>query len=536
MGSPVVFKGSRILCLNEGGFVYNSGKINIYGTANPEGVVAAPVGSEFNDTTNGIKYYKASGVGNTGWVEYAGNVPTMLYKGAIAVNTDFPLIADVKNGWFYTISANVTDNAGVLYTNTGQSFTAGQEIAWNGVDWTLCGDQNEFRYFATVVDAEAATGQDGWTCFVEATETYYRYESAGGAYADDNAHILSTGDAGNTRWLGIAGKYPVNNKFPLWVTGEIYAIGDIVIDNENIYRCITAHTAGATFIGDRANWNRISYKIWTSAGTPGINNDDSDTAAIGIYFEVGDSWFNTTNGQVFYCTDNSTGAATWEPIVELLGTPLRTGALDITAGNEDTDTSLYQVPALTYARNVKVNVCNRNNAIVSVRIAHVDGAIGAVSNEDYIFYDTLLQPYETKIVNIDGMIPTDSILVRSDTASVNFSAFSELFTLDDGTKRLGATTVAAATDTALYVATGDVKNISIVACNRDPSNTATIRIAVIDGALGTWADEDNIIYEDILLEGETKIYEIDTELANTYTIGVRSSDADVNFIAYGKEV
>jgi len=61
--------------------------------------------------------------------------------------------------------------------------------------------------YADVATAEAATGSDNDLCYVVSTETLYRYESAGSAYTDDNFHILSTGDGGNTRWLGVSGRY-----------------------------------------------------------------------------------------------------------------------------------------------------------------------------------------------------------------------------------------------------------------------------------------------------------------------------------------
>ena len=59
------------------------------------------------------------------------------YQGEIAVNTDFPLIAAVTAGDWYSITANVTDDAGVLYTNTGQSFASGDTIYWTGTEWKL---------------------------------------------------------------------------------------------------------------------------------------------------------------------------------------------------------------------------------------------------------------------------------------------------------------------------------------------------------------------------------------------------------------
>jgi len=63
-------------------------------------------------------------------------------------------------------------------------------------------------HYATVAAAEAGTGHsDNDQCYVEETETFYRYEAAGSALTDDNTFVLSTADAGNTRWKGVAGKY-----------------------------------------------------------------------------------------------------------------------------------------------------------------------------------------------------------------------------------------------------------------------------------------------------------------------------------------
>jgi len=70
-------------------------------------------------------------------------VNPMQYKGSITVSSDFPTSVEVKSGWFYTILADVTDNDGSK-TNTGQSFFAGDEIAWNGSDWTAFGNENVY--------------------------------------------------------------------------------------------------------------------------------------------------------------------------------------------------------------------------------------------------------------------------------------------------------------------------------------------------------------------------------------------------------
>jgi hypothetical protein len=62
----------------------------------------------------------------------------LLFKGSISVAGDFPTLALVQTGWFYTIAAGVTDND-VTKTNTGQVFIQYDEIAWNGSSWTLVG-------------------------------------------------------------------------------------------------------------------------------------------------------------------------------------------------------------------------------------------------------------------------------------------------------------------------------------------------------------------------------------------------------------
>lgn len=62
----------------------------------------------------------------------------MLFKGGIALNSDFPTLAEVENGWTYTILADVTDDDATK-TNAGQSFLLNDEIAWNGTNWTILG-------------------------------------------------------------------------------------------------------------------------------------------------------------------------------------------------------------------------------------------------------------------------------------------------------------------------------------------------------------------------------------------------------------
>ncbi len=72
-------------------------------------------------------------------------VNPLQFQGEINTSSDFPTSAAVKNGWFYTIGTNVTDND-VTKTNTGQSFEQYDEIAWNGTNWTLVGINGDDNY------------------------------------------------------------------------------------------------------------------------------------------------------------------------------------------------------------------------------------------------------------------------------------------------------------------------------------------------------------------------------------------------------
>jgi len=225
------------------------------------------------------------------------------------------------------------------------------------------------------------------------------------------------------------------------------------------------------------------------------------------------------------------GTQTYAP---LTGLATRLGALDVDGAVNLINTNLALFTATAFLREVKITCCNRTADLIGIRVAHIDGAIGSIANEDYIFYNVQLLPYETKVINVDGMVSTDTILVRSDSVDVTFKADGQTMDDDYGYRRLGATTVSADTDTALYTTIAPVENITVVACNKDADNSSYIRIAGIDGVIGDWADEDNIIYEDTLLPSESKTYNLEIDLPVSQTIGVRSTDAETNFICYGR--
>lgn len=105
-----------------------------------------------DDITDGSTYVKYSAVEKA---KLAGITNPMLFKGGIALNSDFPLVADVQNGWVYRITADVIDDDPTK-TNTGQIFEEEEEIVWNGTNWTSLGvaalkefKDSEFRIYET---------------------------------------------------------------------------------------------------------------------------------------------------------------------------------------------------------------------------------------------------------------------------------------------------------------------------------------------------------------------------------------------------
>ncbi len=99
----------------------------------------------------------------------------------------------------------------------------------------------------------------------------------------------------------------------------------------------------------------------------------------------------------------------------------RLGATTVLA---DTDTTLYTVPASTTSVVSSICICNRGNTNATFRIAHVDGAIGAVANEDYLYYDVTVSRTDTFIATI-GVTMGDghTLLVRASNTNVNFIAW-----------------------------------------------------------------------------------------------------------------
>ncbi|MDA3807422.1 MAG: hypothetical protein PF440_05830 [Thiomicrorhabdus sp.] len=93
------------------------------------------------------------------------------------------------------------------------------------------------------------------------------------------------------------------------------------------------------------------------------------------------------------------------------------GRLGVAALAAATNTVVYEV---TNARdaNVDIFVCNVSKGDAKVRIAIVNGAVGALATEDYVVYDKVLkrgQYIEIKDVDMDG---DEAVVAYSDVANV----------------------------------------------------------------------------------------------------------------------
>ncbi len=102
--------------------------------------------------------------------------------------------------------------------------------------------------------------------------------------------------------------------------------------------------------------------------------------------------------------------------------------------------------------------------------------------------------------------------------------------------RLGATTVTANTDTALYtVPTGKTSVINLInVCNQSGSS-ATYRVAWCPGAISAVATQDYLVFDETIAANSHVSLQLGLTMATTHTLLVRASSTSVTFIAGGLE-
>jgi hypothetical protein len=67
---------------------------------------------------------------------------------------------------------------------------------------------------ADLTTAKARTGSSFNIIYVTSLTTWYYYYSTASAYTANDTTVLTTGDAGDTRWIGFAGTYVYEGELP----------------------------------------------------------------------------------------------------------------------------------------------------------------------------------------------------------------------------------------------------------------------------------------------------------------------------------
>ena len=98
----------------------------------------------------------------------------------------------------------------------------------------------------------------------------------------------------------------------------------------------------------------------------------------------------------------------------------RLAVVNISAG---TNTLIYTV-AGSKSFSVTVNISNRNDSDVVIRLAFVDGVLADLSDEDWIEYDVIVRTGGVIVRDGIEMTPRQSLIGYSNKSNVNFSVWA----------------------------------------------------------------------------------------------------------------
>jgi len=89
-----------------------------------------------------------------------------------------------------------------------------------------------------------------------------------------------------------------------WATSTSYSVGDLVLESAKVYMANTAHTSGATFAGDSANWDLIADTAWAT----------STSYAVNYYVKSGNNYYRCNTAHTSDATSFSADSAKWDTI------------------------------------------------------------------------------------------------------------------------------------------------------------------------------------------------------------------------------
>ena len=224
-------------------------------------------------------------------LDYYELVPNpLLFKGKIDVNSDFPTLAEVQTGWFYTIGTDVTDNDATK-TNTGLSFVAGDEIAWDGTTWITLGNLD--LYDARYLRVNGSNSDD-------TTGDFDFFKNV--AYADDEAgnkiklyrNVATERDSSLSIYCETDEDWQIHSDWDLDITAD--ALMDITADSLSIdatigyFKIVPSASVDVSLFSDTDVDNDAdgkTFSIWRKAA-------EGDTE-IQIYADAIEASHITTN-------------------------------------------------------------------------------------------------------------------------------------------------------------------------------------------------------------------------------------------------
>lgn len=336
----------------------------------------------------------------------------------------------------------------------------------------------------------------------------------------------------------------------------------IEIKHDNVNNFIASNLTNAVIIGEitysggvitgfdygRKTWGKHSVVRDWEPNTPYIK--DQTVLFQGIHYRALNDHISTTSFAVdlntFWQQISGASGGTGNEFEEDFASKVNSIDIDGITNTINTNIALNTFSNIQFPKNIKIIIVNRNFASAKVRIAHIDGALGSIANEDYIFYDTLILPKETKEILIPGAAPNDTIMVRSDITSVNFVLTCNMLTTNHKIKRLSALDIDGSlklinTDYSSFTtALAEFANLVFYVCNRNLSSVCITRIAAIDSTntIGNSVSpglDDYILYDHVIVENETQSHDNVINFGNSKTLSFRSDTANVNIIVYGRK-
>ena len=346
-----------------------------------------------------------------------------ILKNDINLPADFPTPAVVAIGQVYSILTNVTDNDPTK-TNTGQSFLAGDEILWNGTNWTPFGGSAVASLWVdNLINLTPATSGRGidlpgsgnliniGTETETATPAVTIISNASGFADPSNVDLASDGDkwvfwnksyykgaigfSARTMWFQSTDTSATPNRFK-WYGGsagtpvEILAVGDIEGFQFNATRVDMDFTIFKATSGEAYKYD-FGLGTHTFTGAVTCNSD----------FSIVDP----SDGDIFRFSPDPSSVILW-----LQNDKTTTAGTILALSNIDNDGSNY-ISTRYYALGIKGSITDTSTLTVGFDPSFGHIIESANSGTGYLFpLKIFMGAYLPLTFNIDGTMTGGGVL------------------------------------------------------------------------------------------------------------------------------